>query len=176
MPETKRKPPPLDLAALDRIALRYVERFATTRAHLAHYLARKIAERGWSGPPADPAALAARLADLGYVDDRVYAEAKARSMGRRGLGARRVAGAFRAAGIGEADAEALAPDIADRAIDAALVFARRRRIGPYGDTAPDRDRRERQVAAMVRAGHDVELARRIARMAPGEDAHELLAG
>jgi regulatory protein len=116
MPETtRRKPPPLDSAALDRLALRYVERFATTRGRLADYLRRKVRERGWEGTPADPTLVAERMADLGYIDDRAYAEAKASAMGRRGLGARRIAGAFRQAGIEQEDAAAVAPTIADGA-------------------------------------------------------------
>ena len=54
MPQTRtsrerRQPPPLDAAALERLALRYVERFATTRGRLTDYLTRKIRERGWEG-------------------------------------------------------------------------------------------------------------------------------
>ncbi|HYZ48955.1 MAG TPA: RecX family transcriptional regulator, partial [Sphingomonas sp.] len=40
---------PLDAPALERFALRYVERYATTRARLADYLSRKLRERGWAG-------------------------------------------------------------------------------------------------------------------------------
>ena len=61
-PARRRATTPLDAAALDRIALRYVERFATTRARLADYLRRKIRERGWDGEPVDPAAIAERFA------------------------------------------------------------------------------------------------------------------
>ncbi|MDE0878568.1 MAG: RecX family transcriptional regulator [Sphingomonas bacterium] len=153
--------PPLDAAALDRLALRYVERFATTRGRLTDYLNRKIRERGWDGAAADPARLAQRMADLGYVDDRAYAEAKAAAMARRGLGARRVAIALRQARVDEQDAEEIAPDIADRAIESALIFARRRRIGPYGAVLPDRPMREKQLARMLRAGHRLDLSRRI---------------
>lgn len=165
----RRAPPPLDAAALDRLALRYVERFATTRHKLTQYLARKIRERGWEGPPADPVALADRLAALGYIDDRGFGEARAAAMARRGLGARRVAGALHAAGVTGEDAESLAPAIAARAADAALRFARRRRIGPFGDSPPDRALRERQVAAMLRAGHSIEITRQIMAIAPGDD-------
>jgi len=161
MTRTKRAIPPLDAAALERLALRYVERFATTRGRLTDYLNRKIRERGWDGPAADAAALADRMADLGYVDDRAYAEAKAASMARRGLGAGRVAVAFRQARIDTELGEEIAPDIADRAIDSALVFARRRRIGPVGASLPDRQMRERQLAQMLRAGHSLDLSRRI---------------
>jgi regulatory protein len=94
MPAERRPPRPLDAAALDRLALRYVERFATTQGKLADYLRRKVRERGWEGEPADPAAIAARMAALGYVDDRLYAESKAAALARRGLGARRVGAAM----------------------------------------------------------------------------------
>jgi regulatory protein len=174
MPRDRRRPvPPLDRPALERLALRYVERFATTRRRLTDYLNRKIRERGWDDDPADPAAIAERMAELGYIDDRAYGEAKAGAMARRGFGARRVAGALHQAGVKGEDAEAIAPGIADRALDAAITFARRRRIGPFADEAADRPLREKQIGAMLRAGHSVTLARRIAHMAPGDDPADI---
>lgn len=172
-----RKPPmsPMNSADLERFALRYVERYATTRAKLAAYLARKVRERGWAGErPADPQALAQRMADLGYVSDRLYAETKAGAMGRRGLGARRVREALRFAGIEAEDAEAVAAAIAADGLASAIAFARRKRIGPYAREGADRALQEKQVAAMVRAGHAPGLARAIVRMAPGEDPEATL--
>lgn len=177
MTRPKRPPPPLDAAALDRLALRYVERFATTRVKLARYLATKIQLRGWvegSSPP-DPRALAERLAALGYIDDRAFAEARAGAMTRRGLGARRVRGALRQAGVGEADAETVEPGLAESAVDAALGFARRRRIGPYASAPADRVQREKHIAALVRGGHGFGLARAIASLDPGADTDVALA-
>ena len=178
MPQVRRPIPPLDTAALERLALRYVERFATTRGRLASYLKRKIRERGWdegTSPP-EPEALAEKLARLGYVDDRAFAEARALAMGRRGLGARRVTQTLRFDGIGEDDARAVAPVIEADVTASALAFARRKRIGPYARELADPKGRERQVAAMVRAGHAPALAWKIARMAPGDDAETLLDG
>ncbi len=170
-------PKPLDAAALEQMALRYVERFATTRGRLTDYLMRKIRERGWDGgigaTPADPNDLAQRMADLGYVDDRAFAEQRAAAMQQRGLGARRVAGAFREAGIDEGDAESVAPAIADRAVESALAYARRKRIGPYGNGEGDRKAQEKQLAGMLRAGHRFDLARKIVA-APPSDTPELL--
>jgi regulatory protein len=165
----RRAAPPLDIKSLERLALRYVERFATTRARLTDYLARKIKERGWEGDRVDPAEIAEKMAGLGYVDDRSYADMKAAAMARRGLGARRVAGMLRQAGVAGDDAEAVAPAIADRAVEAAITFARRRRIGPFADEMADRPTREKHIAAMLRGGHSPTLARRIAAMAPGDD-------
>ncbi len=164
----ERRPPPLDAQQLERLALRYVERFATTRGKLSDYLRRKIRERGWEGAAADPAALAERMAALGYVDDRAFAEARAGSMARRGLGERRVRETLRAAGVGADDAEAVAPGIAAASVASALAFARRRRLGPFATVPADRPLREKQLAAMLRAGHGFALSRRILDMAPGE--------
>jgi len=170
MPEPSRSKPPLVAADLDRLALRYVERFATTRGRLAAYLTRKLRERGWGGEGVpDPMAVAERMAERGYVDDRAFAEARVRSMGRRGLGARRVTMALRHDGIDADDSADLAEAIEADAFRSALVFARRRRFGPFAATPADRDLHRKQVAAFLRAGHAPEIALRILRMEPGEE-------
>lgn len=174
MRPTRRPVPPLDRPALDRLALRYVERFATTRGKLAAYLTRKIRERGFDGTPPDPAEIAERFAELGYVNDRLYAESKAAAMARRGLGARRVGEALRHAGVQAEDAEAIAPQVEARVGQSAIDFARRKRIGPFAAEPVDRERIAKQVAAMVRAGHAPGLAWQLARMNPGDDPNLLL--
>lgn len=161
-------PPPLDEPALERLALRYVERFATTRGKLADYLRRKVRERGWEGAAADPERLAERMVTLGYVDDRAFAEARATALTRRGLGGRRVAVALRQAKVGEEDAATVRPLVEASAADSALGFARRKRIGPFADTLADRPKREKQLAQMLRAGHAFAMSRRIVDAPPGE--------
>ena len=164
-----RKPPrPLDEARLDELALAYVGRFATTRSKLAAYLARKLRERGWDGPRAPGTdALVERLASLGYVDDAAYALAKARSLGARGYGRRRVTMALRQAGVGEEDGRAAHEASSAQVVTAALRFAQRKRLGPFALEKPDPKSRDRALAAMIRAGHDFDLARRILDLAPG---------
>ena len=160
---------PLDEAALERLALRYVERFATTRAKLGDYLRRKLRERGWA-PDRAPAIemLAERFVELGYVDDAAFATARSAGLTRRGYGPRRVAASLRAAGIGETDAAPAEQAARDAAWDAALVFARRKRIGPFAAAIGDRATREKALAALLRAGHDMGMARRIVAAAPGD--------
>jgi len=174
--KTPRKPPPppLDRARLDALALAYVGRFATTRAKLVTYLTRKLRERGW-GEPAEPAtvALADRLARLGYIDDAAYALAKGSSLSQRGFGRRRVSMALRAAGVAEEDRSPAEDAAQAEALSAALRFARRRRIGPYAADRPDPKTRQRGLAAMIRAGHDFALSRRIVDLAPGSRGEEL---
>jgi regulatory protein len=164
----------LNTADLERFALRYVERYATTRGRLADYLRRKIRERGWSGDAMpDIVALAQRMADLGYVNDRLFAESKAGAMSRRGLGARRVGQALRHAGIEDSDLDAVAPAVEASAMSSAVAFARRKHIGPFARQITERPEQEKQLAAMLRAGHPFELSRKIVRMSPGEDLDAL---
>jgi regulatory protein len=165
-----RKPrPPLDAARLDELALSYVGRFATSRAKLLIYLKRKLRERGWDGdcePPLDR--LADRLVQLGYVDDRAYALSKARSLVGRGYGERRVRQALSHAGIAD-EAAGDARDLAEtEAVESALRFARRRSLGPFAAERPDPRRREREMAAMIRAGHGFGLSRAIIDLNPGD--------
>jgi regulatory protein len=163
-------PPALDRAALEALALTYVGRFATSRAKLIAYLARKLRERGWasedeSGAPVE--AIADRLVALRYVDDEAYAAMKTSAMQRRGLGTRRITQALRHDGIAEEISDGIAPDAVAH-WEAAERFARRKRIGPFAAEEADRPIREKHLAAFLRAGHDMETARQWVNAAPGE--------
>jgi len=167
--KTRPRARPLDESRLEELALAYVGRFATTRGKLSDYLARKLRERGWegSGNP-DTAAIADRLAGQGYIDDAGYALSRARSLSARGYGRRRVAQSLRSAGIAEDDGrDALQLAIAGT-LDAAMKFAERRRIGPFAPSgAVDPRTRERWIAAMIRAGHEFEVAKELAKLPGG---------
>ncbi len=165
--ENRRKAPsPRDVETRRAAALRYVERYATSEAKLSAYLVRKLRERGWAGErPADVEGIVARFASLGYVDDRVFGEARARGLERRGYGARRIGQDLRAAGL----ADTLRGEITE-AVDArgaALAYARRKRFGPFAREVPDRALRQKQFAAMLRAGHDPRIAAEILDMKEG---------
>jgi regulatory protein len=163
--EAKEGPPPLDAARLERLALRYVERYATTTARLRTYLARKLRERGWDGQePPDLDALTERMAALGYVDDQAYAVMKSDALTRRGFGRRRVAAALHRAGIGK---DAIPQQSEEEAWEAALRFARRRKLGPFAVVWAKGPEREKALAALLRAGHSIDLARALIDAAPG---------
>lgn len=170
-----RKAKPLNPQKLSELAIFYVGRFATSRGNLTRYLNRKIGERGWEGDePPDVPALIEKMVGYGYVDDAAFAEAKAQSLTRRGYGGRRVDAAVRAAGIGDADRERADDVVENTRISAALKLAQRRRWGPFAEAQEDDPaKREKQFSAFIRAGHDMALARRILRMAPGDDVAAL---
>ncbi|PEQ12821.1 hypothetical protein B2G71_11065 [Novosphingobium sp. PC22D] len=152
---------PLDETKLEEMALAYVSRFATTRAKLEAYLRRKLRERGWQGErEPSPQALCERFVARGYVDDAAWARMKAGSLLRRGYGGRRLGEALQAAGISaelRADVQPKPPE----ARRAALALARRRRFGPFGAPPADPKAREKQIAAILRAGHTLDNAREI---------------
>jgi regulatory protein len=168
----KKPRPPLDRESLERLALHYVGRYATTRAKLRSYLLRKVRERGWEGNAADVEGLAERLAQLGYIDDRAFAEARGAAFQRRGYGERRLDQALKAAGIEEKDSEAARAEAREGALAAALRFAKRKRIGPYATTEPDREARQKAFAAMLRAGHPFDVAKTVVN-ASTEDIPDL---
>ncbi len=172
------------------LALAYVARFSTSAARLEAYLLRKIRERGFVFKDAsdeidesderegvtrafESAAvdvtdeikseverLIERLVELGYVDDALYARSRSRDLLARGYGTRRVDQALWAAGIDEDVRGDLRPSEAAMR-RAAILLARKRRFGPFDAEEIDRARREKQVAAMLRAGHGMDIVRRI---------------
>lgn len=152
------------------LALAYVARFATSGGKLGAYLKRKLRERGWEGESEpDVAALVARYAELGYVDDAAYARAKSGDLLRRGYGQRRVSQALGQAGIAEDLRESVSASLHE-ARAAALQLARKRRFGPFAAEPADRAVREKQLAAMIRAGHGFEVARAVLEAASEDEA------
>jgi regulatory protein len=158
----RRIAPPLNSTALRALALSYAGKYATTQARLARYLERKLRERGWDeDAPVDINSLISQFAELNYVDDENYARTKADSLLRRGFGPGRVKATLHHAGV-HADIIATHANIdADIALSAAHDFARRKRLGPYGPPQPDRKASDRALAALMRAGHGFDVARKV---------------
>ena len=178
----RKRAAPLDETALRDLALAYVARFSTTAAKVEGYLARKVRERGVAEDAEgrtqdlDVTGLVARLVELGYVDDEAYARSRSRDLTGRGYGKRRVEQALWAAGIEEQTRADNAPDEA-ASRRAALLLAKKRGFGPFARGLRDKDetpeaarkRREKQVAAMLRAGHLYEHIQFILEAATPQD-------
>ena len=172
---------PLNPLRLEELALAYVARFATSAGKLAQYLKRKLRERGWeaesvSGTEPDIPALIERLVAAGYIDDAGFAQGRASGLRRRGYGDRRVEQTLRGAGIAE---EVRASVQGDEAASrrAALVLARKRGFGPFGAERPDPcpidpKTRQKQFAAMLRAGHPLDSVRNLIDAASEAEALE----
>jgi regulatory protein len=175
-------PAPIDRALLERWALGYLERYASSAENLRRVLQRRVWRRAGPDGRADGEAvraagglidaLVARYRRTGLIDDAAYAAARARSGLARGRSLRAIAAGLAAKGGGAADAAAavaaLGEDGADPDLAAASAFARRRRLGPFrpgvsgqspsgGGESAAADRR-RGLAAFARAGFERRVA------------------
>ena len=137
------------------------------------YLSRKVRERGWdSERQPDIAALVEEFAELDYVNDAQFAEARSRSFVRRGYGMRRLDEDLRAAKISKNDGQSASEHMAESAFAAAENFARRKRIGPFANDIAPPDKQQKQLQAFLRAGHGFDLARRFVHAQPGAELQE----
>lgn len=118
-------------------------------------------------------ALIERFVSVGYVDDESFARARSGALLRRGFGSRRISETLGAAGIEQDLRERVMPGVAAQR-RAALAMVRKRRFGPFAEDAlpsmSDPHRRQKQMAAMLRAGHAMDAVRALLGAATIEDA------
>jgi regulatory protein len=178
-------PEPPGAEELRQAAVNHLARFATTEAGLARVLQRRI-DRWVREAPVDPAeasrlAQAARgaiagivagFAASGAVDDAGFAGARARVLTRAGKSRRAVGAWLSSRGVGQSVVEQAVPR--DEELGAALVHARKRRMGAWrrGEATPETLRRE--LGSLARAGFAQGLARRALAMGLEEAEGEIL--
>lgn len=177
---TRRGPRRATARYLENAALYYLQRFASSSANLRRVLMRKVdrSARFHGTDPGEGAALVdaliARFEKSGLLDDRTYAEARVRSLRRRGDSARLIRAKLAAKGLdGETIEAALAAcaeeDAGDPELAAAAALARRRRLGPYRNARARKTMREKDLAALARAGFSYDVARRVVEAESAED-------
>jgi len=163
----------LDQNGLQQLALRYVSRYATTRGKLTAYLNRKLREKGWHDEKRpEIAPLVERFVDLGYIDDAQYAKNRAIALINKGYGKRRVSQALFQARIAQEDGQRALELSEEMKWDAALTFARKKKIGPFATEQQPRDKCNKQLQAFLRAGHSYDTASRFVFAKPGEDVDD----
>lgn len=198
--------PPPDRRSLKEAALTHIARFAATEQGLTRVLERRIIR--WSHRAledgSDSASVsetvrallplagetARELVAAGGVDDHAFARARAARMARGGHSRRAVEAGLAAKGIPTATAtaalkEALGDDPAETDLASALIFARRKRLGPFA-RAPDNRSDEsspedelrldelRLYGIFARAGFPRDVVRRILDMDPMEAEDRIL--
>jgi len=170
-PNKRREPRKATPKYLRNSALHYLQRYASSSAHLRRLLQAKVARsaRAHDTDPEEGAeaieALIAELLDAGLLDDARYATERARILHRRGASAKAVRAGLMAKGIEADDIEralaSLRQEAAEPELAAALAYARRRRLGPYRSPSERAERREKDLAALGRKGFSYALARRV---------------
>jgi regulatory protein len=177
---------------LQRITGHYLERYSSSVDNLRRLLQRRVhrAAAHHGDDPAEGERLVeeelARLVQLGFLNDDAYARGRARSLLRRGNGPRLVRTKLRQKGVDASIIDAVLAEVeAELQVDpqrlSAALYARKRRMGPWarpprGADSPEarRERRQRDLQRMARAGFGYDLARDIVDVTPGSpEAEEL---
>jgi regulatory protein len=170
----KRPARPITPKYLQNAATFYLERYPSTAEGLRRVLDRRVAKARTAETPIVEnverviAEIVARFVAAGVIDDKAFAQTKARALHRRGTSGRLTRHKLKLAGVDEETLEKamagldqeLDTDPRQREWKAATALARRRRLGPW--RAKDRkEHRNRDLAAMARAGFDYELSRKV---------------
>lgn len=173
----RRKPRKVSDDSLERAALHYLERYASSAANLRRILMRRVRKsaEAHGTDPADGAALVdaliARYRKSGLLDDAGYAEMRAASLHRQGASRRMTRAKLAAKGVGAEDIaaalETLAETVPEPDLAAACAYARRRRLGPWRRTGRT-EHHDRDLAALGRQGFGYELARKIVEAADAD--------
>lgn len=156
---------------LRNIALYHLERFSTNAENLRRVLERRVYKAARHHETDMEQAkqwitdLIASLVRSGAIDDARYAEGKTLSMLRRGQSIRKVRSYLTAKGVDRDTIEkallAASDTLGDADLQAARTYAMRRRLGPFRTDTLTQESKQKELAALGRAGFQYDIARRI---------------
>jgi regulatory protein len=175
----RRIPKPATAARLEKAALAHLDRYATSAANLRNVLMRRV-ERSARLHDTDRAeatqwvdAIVAKLLERRLLDDGAYPQGRANRLHRSGASRRKIAAMLQSKGVARSDVAAalaaLEAEYDNSDLAAAYRYARRRRLGPYRLADAREARRERDLAALARAGFGFDTARRVVDAPSVED-------
>jgi len=166
---------PITAKYLQNAATFYLERYPSTAEGLRRVLNRRVRKAEmFQVPIMDDvqqaiAAIVQKFVDAGMIDDKAFAQTKARALHRRGSSTKLTRQKLQHAGVDAATlAQAMAGldeelhvDPRRREWTAAVALARRRKLGPFRPHKDRKDKRLKDLAAMARGGFDYQLARKV---------------
>ena len=165
-------------------AFHYLGRYASTSSRLKTIL-RKFAQRKLDR--ADPALLDQIIREvtescvrLGYIDDEAFIRSQFRQGLRSGFSQKRILLKLSQRGISRDLAEAVMNEQTSRAADqrnselaAALIYARKKSVGPYSRAELRPGDNHRHLARLARNGFAFDVAKRVMSL-PSADAADVL--
>ena len=166
-----RRPPELSEAYLRREARRYLQRWVPSERRMREVLKRRVrtcVEAGtgtWAQGLALVDQIVADLLDKRVLDDVRVARLWADDLHRRGTSRRAIVAKLQTKGIDRSIAQAAVVELDDGLeafdpeLERAVSYVRRRRLGPMRvDPQTRSDRREKDLAAVARAGFPFGIA------------------
>jgi regulatory protein len=178
-----KRPTPERLA---NIALYHLDRYASSAENLRRVLQRRVFKASLHFEDLDIEQINGWIDDLirryersGLLNDRAYAEVRARSLLARGNSQRQIRAKLLVKGLSADDIDlalsALEEDHADPEFSAAVKLAKRRRLGPYGDPSKRAEQRDKHLSALARAGFSYDMAQRVVDSETTQELEERLA-
>ena len=167
----KRQPKPVTASNLANVAEYYVARFQATEAMLRRVLERRLyrSARLHGTEPAELMSavddICARFRRLGLIDDAIYARSQVKTLFSRGLPAFRIRQRLLVKGVSAELTDSAIAELTDNTRNATLIacirLAQRRRLGPFRVSGDRTERRDKDLAALARAGFGYHNARRV---------------
>jgi len=174
----RRPPPQATPAHLEATAAAYVQKFwgpaESLRRVLLRHVARSVEFHGTDAEQSrrEVERILAHCAECGLVDDRRFAEGAVRVLRERGGSQRAIEAKLRQRGVAVPEIAAALDLARHDGVDdltAAHAYAKRRRLGPHRPASERAERRQKDLAAMARAGFSFDLARRALDADPEAD-------
>lgn len=172
-PKRARVPRKATKGHLENAALWYLTRYQATARSLERVLMRRVFRSAkHHGTDAEEGAdfvaeLLKRYRESGLLDDGAFARARAATLHSRGLSRRAITARLKEKGVADSNIEAALAQLADDDPDgepelyAARRTARRRRLGPWRAAPGRTERREKDLAALARAGFSYDIAKQV---------------
>ncbi|MBU6235234.1 MAG: recombination regulator RecX [Alphaproteobacteria bacterium] len=162
-PKVKRKTPKkLSESYLRNSALYYLQRHPTSVSHFLEVMGRKMkrSARAHEGQDVDAfmafvrEKLVPEFERAGFLNDALYAKALTGSLQRKGLPKRAIAMKLAAKGVAADETQLAEQDD----YEAARLFAKRKRLGPFATRAREP---QKDLAALARAGFSYDVCQRV---------------
>lgn len=175
---------PLTDQELEAYALSYLSRFDCTTTKLRQVLGRKLtkhsadpsdvsrAERVTDASPPSIERIIARFVELGYLNDARFAETLARGLLGRGTAPRKAIERLRQRGVKGEVAEQAVRELGaagETELAAARRLVSRKRLGWCRSEDVRRERAQKDLGVLARAGFSFDVARRALAAPPEED-------
>lgn len=165
---------PITAKYLMNAATFYLERYASSAEGLRRVLRRRVRKAQMVDAPVVEnveqaiEAVVQKFVSVGLLDDKAFAQTKARALHRRGASSRLTRQRLQVAGV-DADTvdqamagldQELGVSPVEREWIAAVAFARRRRIGPFR-VNERAEHRTRDLASLGRAGFSYDVVKKV---------------
>lgn len=171
--KTKKRTPKIPTKArLKNIALYYLKRFETSKDNLRLVLKRRVDKYAFFDKEYDKSIAYSFIDEIiedfiskNFVNDERFSEFKINSYLRAGKPRRYIEQKLKQKGIDEQTISQIFEETDYNEFDTALLFAKKKKIGPFRESDENRNQyKQKDLATLVRAGFDFDIAKDILEM------------